>query len=174
MQMKNAIIFTAVLSAIFASSACAKTNTKYNQIQQNAQNQRQVENVPVMSCELMDNGKISIHFNKKEIAYKYAIQDETGKVKTFSVKADEVEQHYATDGYTGERMYDIATGDDNYSYVISLVDKSKNIVRFTTFDGKEFVTTHCKKNTISVNPKALRYGQENADRKDFGEVYVYE
>ena len=159
--MKKITLLVAFISVMMTNVACAKTNTKNTPIQQNVQN---TDNVPVMSCVLENNHKVSVNFNKKDIAYKYAIQDETGKVKTSLVKADEVEQYYAIDGDTYKREYKILAYEEKTDTYLSVSISDK--VLFNTFE--------CKKNTISVNPKALRYGQANADRKDFGEVYVYE
>lgn len=159
--MKKIMALVVFVTVMMTNVACARTNTQNTQIQQNTQN---TENIPVISCVLENNHKVSVYFNRNDTAYKYAIQDETGKIKTFSVKADEVEQYYAIDEDTYKREYKIFAYEEktNTNLAISISNK----VFFNAFE--------CKENTISVNPKALRYGQENADRKDFGEVYVYE
>lgn len=116
--------------------------------------------VKVMSCELENSQKVRLDFNKKDITYRYIVQDKSGKTKVFTEQADAVEQYYAIDAEREDLKREYKIFAEHFQ--ISISDK----VSVGAFD--------CRKNTIFVNPKALRYGQGNVGRKDFGEVYVYE
>lgn len=146
--MKKVLILTVVISTILTGTACAKhdlTKTEQAQINENITQNR--TDLTIFSCDLKNNNKIVLYFNKNEKIYKYTIQDTTNKITTFSVNEDEVEPpHYYTDGDTGKTGFEIISYNKNFDAHIKEDAKSKMVyVDVPTLNN---YSSQCKKNSV--------------------------
>ena len=149
--MKKTMILTAVISAIFAGSACAKTPVKTPEkvVSQTTNINQNKEELTIFKCDLENNNVITVNFNKNNKLYKFTIEDKNNKIKTFLINGDEVEPpHYFHNGDTGAVGITIISYNKNFDAFISGEVENRDI---SVNISKLNFSSKCKQNKIAYD-----------------------